>query len=157
MKPSNIKLYFNVYGKRQDPNGPYAAVIPKWIAAMIKGEDVFINGDGETSRDFCYAENAIQANLLAATTTNEEAKNQVYNVAVGDRTTLNQLYFLLRDNLTKNFPALKDAQPVYRDFRDGDVRHSQADVSKASKLFGYQPAYKVHDGLAESINWYMGH
>ena len=149
--------YFNVFGKRQDPNGPYAAVIPKWIAAMIQGEDVFINGDGETSRDFCYVENAIQANLLAATTTNEAARNQVYNVAVGDRTTLNQLYFLLRDNLKKNFPALKDAQPVYRDFRDGDVRHSQANVTKSNKLLGYKPIYKVHEGLAEAMSGYMAY
>lgn len=147
--------YFNVFGKRQDPNGPYAAVIPKWIAAMIKGEPVYINGDGETSRDFCYVENALQANLLAATTSNEAARSQVYNVAVGDRTTLNQLYFLLRDNLSQNFPGLKDAKPVYRDFRAGDVRHSQADVARAASLLGYQPQFRFAQGVQEMMSWWL--
>ena len=147
--------YFNVFGKRQDPNGPYAAVIPKWIAAMIQGEDVFINGDGETSRDFCYVDNAVQANLIAAVSTKEPAQNQVYNVAVGDRTTLNQLYFLLRDNLSKSFPALKEAQPVYRDFRAGDVRHSQAAVDKAVSLLGYHPNYRFVQGIEEMMPWWL--
>lgn len=147
--------YFNVFGKRQDPNGPYAAVIPKWIAAMIKGDPVYINGDGETSRDFCYVENAVQANLLAATTSNAAAKNQVYNVAVGDRTTLNQLYFLLRDNLSRSFPAIKDAQSVYREFREGDVRHSQADIARAETLLGYQPQYRFSQGLQEMMSWWL--
>lgn len=147
--------YFNVFGRRQDPEGAYAAVIPKWIAAMIKNEPVFINGDGETSRDFCYIDNAVQANLLAATASNEEAANQVYNVAVGDRTSLNQLYFHLRDNLADQFPNLKRAQPVYRDFRAGDVRHSLADISKAKRLIDYQPSHQIGEGLKGAISWYL--
>ncbi|EMU07014.1 Vi polysaccharide biosynthesis protein vipB/tviC, partial [Acinetobacter baumannii ABNIH10] len=117
--------YFNVFGKRQDPNGAYAAVIPKWTAAMIQGDDVFINGDGETSRDFCYIENTVQANILAAVA-NDEAKNQVYNVAVGDRTTLNDLFKAIKSALKENGISY-DKEPVYREFRAGDVRHSQAD------------------------------
>ena len=146
--------YFNIFGRRQDPNGAYAAVIPKWIAAMIENEPVHINGDGETSRDFCYIDNAIQANLLAATTINEEATNQVYNVAVGDRTSLKQLYFYLRANLASRFPHLKDAKPIYRDFRAGDVRHSLADISKSKTLLGYQPTHRILDGLKIAMDWY---
>jgi UDP-N-acetylglucosamine 4-epimerase len=149
--------YFNIFGRRQDPNGAYAAVIPKWIGAMIKSEPVYINGDGETSRDFCYIENAIQANLLSATTSNENAVNQVYNIAVGDRTSLNQIYYLLRNNLAFKFPFLKDAQPVYRDFRSGDVRHSLADISKAQQHIGYNPTHRVTEGLAEALPWYIQH
>jgi len=145
--------YFNVFGKRQDPDGAYAAVIPKWTAAMIKGEEVDINGDGETSRDFCHIENAIQANLLAATG-DEVAKGEVYNVAVGDRTSLNQLFNALKTSLTKNFVNY-DRKPRYRDFRAGDVRHSQADVSKAKDLLGYVPAYDLNAGLAEAMPWYV--
>ena len=148
--------YFNIFGRRQDPDGAYAAVIPKWIAAMIKNEPVYINGDGETSRDFCYIENTVQANLLAATVRNPEALDQVYNVAVGDRTNLNQLYFYLRDNLAKRFPYLKEAQPVYRDFRTGDVRHSLADISKGRNLMGYYPTHRISDGLIEAMDWYVG-
>ncbi len=148
--------YFNIFGRRQDPDGPYAAVIPKWIAAMIKNQPVYINGDGETSRDFCYIENTIQANLLAATVNNEDATNQVYNVAVGDRTSLNQLYFHLRDNLTQRFVHLKDVEPIYRDFRTGDVRHSLADISKGKNLMGYQPTHRVGEGLKEAMDWYVG-
>jgi UDP-N-acetylglucosamine 4-epimerase len=147
--------YFNVFGPRQDPNGAYAAVIPKWTDALIKGEPVYINGDGETSRDFCYIENAVQANLLAATVTNEKAVNKVYNIAVGDRTSLNQLYLHLRDNLASQFPHLKDAQPVFRDFRPGDVRHSHADISKAQTLLGYKPRYRIAEGLKDAIGWYI--
>ena len=147
--------YFNIFGPRQDPNGAYAAVIPKWTASLIAGNPVYINGDGETSRDFCYVANAVQANLLAATTANEEAIGQVYNVAVGDRTTLNDLYFHLRDNLASRYPALRDAQPVYRDFRAGDVRHSQASIDKAQTLLGYQPSHRIRDGLAEAMAWYL--
>jgi UDP-N-acetylglucosamine 4-epimerase len=143
--------YFNVFGARQDPNGAYPAVIPKWTAAMIKGEAVFINGDGATSRDFCYVANAVQANLLAATTQNSEAVNQVYHVAVGDRTRLNDLYSELRRLLAPGFPHLKDAAPHYRDFRKGDVRHSRADVSKAAKRLGYAPTHRLRDGLAEAM------
>ena len=148
--------YFNIFGRRQDPDGAYAAVIPKWIAAMVKNESVYINGDGETSRDFCYIDNTVQANLLAATATNEEAANQVYNVAVGDRTSLNQLYYHLRDNLASKFPHLKDANPVYRDFRAGDVRHSLADIAKAKELIGYNPTHRINDGLKEAMDWYVG-
>lgn len=146
--------YFNVFGRRQDPNGAYAAVIPKWISALIKQEPVHINGDGETSRDFCYVDNAIQANLLAATTDNDLATNQVYNVAVGDSTSLNQLYFILRDNLAESFPKLRDKMPVYGKFRAGDVRHSLADIGKAKRLIGYEPTHNLEDGLAETMPWY---
>ncbi len=147
--------YFNVFGKRQDPNGAYAAVIPKWIASLIRNEPVYINGDGETSRDFCYIENVVQLNLLAATSENPEAANQVYNVAVGDRTTLNQLYENLRVNLAGKFRHLTAAKPVYRDFRAGDVRHSLADISKAKTLLGYAPQYRVGEGLKEAMDWYV--
>jgi UDP-N-acetylglucosamine 4-epimerase len=147
--------YFNVFGKRQDPEGAYAAVIPKWVAAMIKNEPVFINGDGETSRDFCYIDNAVQANLLAATVDDVAATNQVYNVAVGDRTSLNELSEQLHSNLLASFPHLKTFEPTYRDFREGDVRHSQADTGKAKKLLGYQPEYRVAEGLEEALAWYV--
>lgn len=146
--------YFNVFGKRQDPNGAYAAVIPKWTAAMIQNEPVFINGDGETSRDFCYIENTVQANLLAATTTNSDAKNQVYNVAVGDRTTLNQLFEAIQIALKDN--SINYTQtPTYREFREGDVRHSQADVTKAKTLLGYEPDVAIKEGIAEAMPWYV--
>lgn len=148
--------YFNVFGRRQDPSGAYAAVIPKWTSSLIAGEPVFINGDGETSRDFCYVANAVQANILASVATDLEARNQVYNVAVGDRTTLNQLYGLLRDGL-KAEGVSSDAQPTYRDFRAGDVRHSQADVSKACRLLGYEPSHTLKDGLDEALSWYVSH
>ncbi|RQO57125.1 Vi polysaccharide biosynthesis UDP-N-acetylglucosaminuronic acid C-4 epimerase TviC [Paucibacter sp. KBW04] len=146
--------YFNVFGRRQDPNGAYAAVIPKWAAALIAGETVFINGDGETSRDFCYVANAVQANILAATTADAAARNQVYNVAVGDRTTLNLLFGLLRDGLAHE-GVKSDAQPTYRDFRVGDVRHSQADVGKASRLLGFEPTHTLRQGLDEALSWYV--
>lgn len=146
--------YFNVFGKRQDPNGAYAAVIPKWTAAMIQGEDVFINGDGETSRDFCYIDNTVQANLLAATTVNPDARNQVYNVAVGDRTTLNDLFEAIQSALNENAINHRKA-PIYREFRAGDVRHSQADVSKAKTLLGYTPEFVIKDGIAEAMPWYV--
>lgn len=146
--------YFNVFGRRQDPEGAYAAVIPKWTAALLQGEPVFINGDGETSRDFCYVDNAVQANLLAATTQNPAAKNQVYNVAVGDRATLNDLYTSLRNNLIPHGVS-PTAEPTYRDFRAGDVRHSQADVSKATQLLGYEPSHRLAEGLVEACAWYV--
>ena len=145
--------YFNVFGKRQDPNGAYAAVIPKWTAAMINGDDVYINGDGETSRDFCFIENTVQANILAATAT-DEAKDQVYNVAVGDRTTLNDLYRALQSALTENGRPCEKS-PAYREFRAGDVRHSQADVSKAKSLLGYAPSHAIHQGIAAAMPWYI--
>lgn len=145
--------YFNVFGKRQDPNGAYAAVIPKWTAAMIQGDEVFINGDGETSRDFCFVDNAVQANLLAASA-EETAKNEVYNVAVGDRTTLNELFYALQAALAKNGIVYKKT-PVYREFRPGDVRHSQADISKAAEKLGYSPEYRIMDGIAMAMPWYI--
>lgn len=147
--------YFNIFGKRQDPNGAYAAVIPKWIASMIKCEPVYINGDGETSRDFCYIDNAVQANLLAATTENSDATNQVYNVAVGDRTTLNELFWHLHENLLPGFAHLQGFEPTYRDFRAGDVRHSLADMSKAQQLLGYQATHRIGEGLATTMPWYI--
>ncbi|MCP0912450.1 MULTISPECIES: NAD-dependent epimerase/dehydratase family protein [Acinetobacter] len=145
--------YFNVFGKRQDPNGAYAAVIPKWTAAMIAGDDVFINGDGETSRDFCFIENTVQANILAATTQNDEAKNQVYNVAVGDRTTLNDLFNTIKATLNNN-GVIYTKEPIYRDFRTGDVRHSQASVEKIQKLLGYDAKYNIQDGVDLAMGWY---
>lgn len=146
--------YFNVFGKRQDPNGAYAAVIPKWTAAMIAGDDVFINGDGETSRDFCFIENTVQANILAATTQNDAAKNQVYNVAVGDRTTLNDLFNAIKIALDENSVTYAKA-PIYRDFRAGDVRHSQADVSKIKNLLGYTPKFVISRGIESAMPWYI--
>ncbi len=146
--------YFNVFGKRQDPNGAYAAVIPKWIAAMITKQPIYINGDGETSRDFCYIENTVQANVLAALA-DEEAANQVYNVAMGDRTTLNQLYELIRSGLVNQFEHLNELKPIYQDFRSGDVRHSQADISKAKSLLGYSPTHSIALGINDALGWYV--
>ena len=147
--------YFNVFGPRQDPNGAYAAVIPKWIASMIKGEEIYINGDGETSRDFCYIDNVVQANLLAASVQNTKAINQVYNIAVSERTTLNQLYEQLNLNLLLRYPNLRGVKPVYRDFRSGDVRHSLADITKAATLLGYQPTHRIAEGLKVAMTWYL--
>ena len=158
--------YFNVFGPRQDPNGAYAAVIPKWIASMIKGEPIYINGDGETSRDFCFIANVVQANLLAATVSDlprpvGDGKgevspiNQIYNVAVGDRTTLNKLFEQLLLNLLPSYPNLQGAKAVYRDFRAGDVRHSLADISKATALLCYTPTHTIGDGLDVAMEWYL--
>ena len=147
--------YFNIFGAHQDPEGAYAAVIPKWTAAMIENEPVWINGDGETSRDFCYIANTVQINLLAATTQNPEAINQVYNVAVGDRTSLNELFEAIRSVLEPRFPHLKNFKPSYRDFRAGDVRHSLADIGKARDLLGYAPTHRIREGLAEAMDWYV--
>jgi UDP-N-acetylglucosamine 4-epimerase len=144
--------YFNVFGKRQDPNGAYAAVIPKWVSAMIRNEDVVVNGDGETSRDFCYVENAVQANILAALA-QPEGVNQVYNVAVNARTSLNELFQYLAKALGNN-GVVYDKQPLYGDFRAGDVRHSQADISKAQHLLGYKPLYNIVQGLEVAMPWY---
>lgn len=145
--------YFNVFGQRQDPNGAYAAVIPKWTAAMIKGEDVYINGDGETSRDFCFIENTVQMNILAATAS-DEAKDNVYNVAVGDRTTLNDLYKSIQSAL-KECDVEHTQEPIYRDFRAGDVRHSQADINKAVNNLGYAPEYRILHGIKKAMPWYL--
>jgi UDP-N-acetylglucosamine 4-epimerase len=147
--------YFNVFGARQDPEGAYAAVIPRWVRAMLLGESVMINGDGETTRDFCYVANAVQANLLAALTSKDEAVNQVYNVAVGDRTSLNELFAMLRDLLGAQVPQINQLRPGYQPFRDGDVRHSQADISKARRLLGYNPSHTVEDGLRDALAWYL--
>ncbi len=147
--------YFNVFGPRQDPEGAYAAVIPKWIASMIEGKPVFINGDGETSRDFCFIANVVQVNLLAATTDSSEAINQVYNVAVGDRTTLNELYAQLQGNLVVHYDHLQGAKPIYRDFRAGDVRHSLANISKAQEHLAYAPTHRMAQGLKLSMPWYI--
>ncbi|WP_108402863.1 NAD-dependent epimerase/dehydratase family protein [Limnohabitans curvus] len=147
--------YFNVFGPRQNPNGAYAAVIPKWVSSLLKGETVFINGDGETSRDFSFIQNAIQANLLAATS-RDEARNQVYNMAVGDRTTLKQLFALVRDNLGP-FGVSASTEPEYRDFRAGDVRHSLADTSKAQRLLGYEPTHRIAEGIQSATRWYVDH
>jgi len=146
--------YFNIFGSRQDPNGAYAAVVPKWTAAMIKNETVWINGDGESSRDFCYIANALQANLLAATVEYPGAANQIYNVAVGERTTLNDLFETIRSVLQARYPHLNGYKPRYRDFRAGDVRHSLADITKARKLLGYEPSHHIREGLVDTLDWY---
>lgn len=174
--------YFNVFGPRQDPDGAYAAVIPKWTASLIKGNSIYINGDGETSRDFCFISNVVQANLLAATvctsveaqelTSNsqrelqseafvkspaESPRNQVYNIAVGNRTSLNELFSKIRENLLPFYKHLESTTPIYRDFRSGDVRHSLADISKAQRLLGYAPTHSISNGLAHAMPWYMSH
>lgn len=147
--------YFNIFGKRQDPAGAYAAVIPKWVAAILNKEDIYINGDGETSRDFCYIDNAVQINLLAATNNNNEATDQVYNVALNDRTSLNKLHRMIEDRLIQRIQGLKKKKPIYRDFRAGDVRHSQANIDKARALLGYEPKYIISEGMDETIDWYV--
>jgi UDP-N-acetylglucosamine 4-epimerase len=145
--------YFNVFGPRQNPDGAYAAVIPKWTASMLRGEDVYINGDGETSRDFSYVLNAVQMNLIAALAT-EDAKGSVYNMALGDRTTLNTLFKAIQENL-KELGIEYIKRPIYREFRDGDVRHSQADISRAKRCLGYSPTYRITDGIRNSMPWYV--
>jgi UDP-N-acetylglucosamine/UDP-N-acetylgalactosamine 4-epimerase len=147
--------YFNVFGPRQDPNGAYAAVIPRWVAAMLRGEPCAINGDGETSRDFCFVNNVVQANLRAGLSSNPDASGQVYNVAVGDRTTLNQLHAAIAQGLQRERPELKIAAPQYADFRAGDVRHSLADISKAKTLLAYEPTHDIHAGLQAAVAWYV--
>jgi len=148
--------YFNIFGKRQSPNGAYAAVIPKWINALLKGEQVFINGDGETSRDFCYIDNAVQVNILAAMASSNETKNQVYNVALGERTSLNDLFYMIQNGLVERVANLCDVQPNYREFRAGDVRHSLADIGKAGQLLGYKPSHRITEGMSETLDWYIG-
>ncbi len=147
--------YFNIFGQRQDPNGAYAAVIPKWFAGLINNEPVYINGDGETSRDFCYIDNCVQANILAALAEDENVLNQVYNVAFGERTTLNELFKLIRERVSTLYPQIKEVKPVYRDFRAGDVRHSLADITKARELLGYDPEFSVAAGLNKASDWYL--
>lgn len=147
--------YFNVFGKRQDPNGAYAAVMPKWISQMLNGEDVYINGDGETSRDFTYIDNVVQANILAGTTTNPNAFAKAYNTAAGGRETLNNLFRAIRSELEAKIPDLKIKDAIYRDFRAGDIRHSNANIARAKELLGYEPTHTLELGLKESIEWYI--
>jgi len=147
--------YFNVFGKRQNTKGAYAAVIPKWVSSILNNEDVFINGDGETSRDFCYIDNTVQINLLAAMTENDDATNQVYNVALSARTSLNQLYKMIEERLLDRVSSLSKNSPTYRNFRPGDVLHSQADISKAQSLLGYMPSHNISEGLDEAMDWYV--
>jgi UDP-N-acetylglucosamine 4-epimerase len=147
--------YFNIFGPRQDPEGAYAAVIPKWVASLLDNQPVYINGDGETSRDFCFIDNAVQANLLAATTENEDALNQVYNVAVGEQTTLNKLFDMIKGLLAEDRPGLSGTPAAYRDVRAGDVRHSLADISKAKRLLGYMPTHRISEGMEEAMAWYI--
>lgn len=146
--------YFNVYGKRQDPEGAYAAVIPRWVDALMSLEIPVINGDGETSRDFCYIKDVVRANILAATSADGPSVNRTYNIACGDRTSLNQLYQLIRDHLARRIPEVESIEPEYGPFRKGDVRHSLADISLAGDLLGYRPVYKVEKGIGETIEWY---
>lgn len=146
--------YFNVFGPRQDPDGAYAAVVPRWIASLLKREPIWINGDGQTSRDFCYVANAVQANLRAALVPSLPSAHEVFNVAVGERTTLVELFRLIRDILARTEPVLATVEPEYRDFRAGDVRHSLADTGRARELLGYVPTHGVGEGLAEAIDWY---
>ena len=147
--------YFNVFGPRQDPQGAYAAVIPKWIAALINHEPVYINGDGETTRDFCYIENVVQANLLAATAVAPEALNRVYNIALGQQTTLNELFQVLQETLRRHRPEVCSGKPIYREFRPGDIRHSTADVSQARRLLGFAPTRQIAEGLELAMEWYL--
>ena len=147
--------YFNVFGKRQDPNGAYAAVIPKWLSALIHKEDVYINGDGETSRDFTYIANVIQSNILAGTTTNKEAYGEVFNAGIGGRLTLNELYNSINRELEENMENFTKKEPIYRDFRAGDIRHSNANIDKLKNAVGYEPTHDIDKGLHESIKWYI--
>jgi len=147
--------YFNVFGKRQDPNGAYAAVIPKWIEALLTGEQPIINGDGETSRDFCYIDNVVQANILSAVSSNDDAVNKVYNVAYGERTTLNELFSMIKEGLRPFQPEVASIDAIYGDERKGDVRHSLADITRVKELLGYNPAYDVKEGMKKTVEWFF--
>ncbi|MDB4916693.1 MAG: Vi polysaccharide biosynthesis protein VipB/TviC [Gemmatimonadetes bacterium] len=146
--------YFNVFGRRQDPNGAYAAVIPRWVANLLKNAPCEIYGDGETSRDFCYVANAVQANILGATVQRADATAQAYNIACGSETSLNALFGMIRDGLVPFQPSLKDAQPQHEAARQGDIRRSLANISKAGQLLGYQPTHGAAAGLVEALHWY---
>jgi UDP-N-acetylglucosamine 4-epimerase len=146
--------YFNIFGPRQDPRGAYAAVIPLWISQLRHGQPVYINGDGETTRDYCYVSNVVQANLLAASIDHPDLQSEVFNVGLGGRTTLNQLFTALRDAIARHDPTLAEVAPVYRDFRAGDIQHSTADITKARRLLGYEPTHSVAAGLDEALQWY---
>lgn len=147
--------YFNIFGRRQDPEGAYAAVMPKWFAGLLNDEEIFINGSGETSRDFCYIDNCVQANILSACCPNKDAVNQVYNVAYGEQTNLNDLFDLIKAQVAVFKPKATDRRATYRDFRPGDIMHSLADVSKAKRLLGYEPEYSIRDGLEQAASWYI--
>ncbi|MDD5716269.1 MAG: SDR family oxidoreductase [Sulfuricurvum sp.] len=147
--------YFNVFGRRQDPNGAYAAVIPKWVASLLKEEEVYINGDGETSRDFTYIDNVVQANILAGTTTNEAAFGTVFNTAVGGRLTLNDLYRSISERLETNREGFISKAPIYRDFRAGDIRHSNANIDKIQSILDFHPTHNINSGMDECIRWYI--
>jgi len=147
--------YFNVFGRRQDPNGAYAAVIPKWINSFIKNMDIFINGDGTTSRDFCYIDNVIQINILAAISPNISSETQIFNVAFGQQISLNDLFFNLKKTLSSSFSHVNKIEPIYRDFRAGDVKHSLADIKKARKILDYNPLYDFEKGIVKTIDWYL--
>jgi UDP-N-acetylglucosamine/UDP-N-acetylgalactosamine 4-epimerase len=149
--------YFNVFGPRQDPDGPYASVIPAWLGALLRGETAYINGDGDAARDYCHVDNVVQANLLAATVEDPQALGQAYNVAVGEQTTLNELFEIMRAQLAQRLPHLRNARAVYRAPRRGDMLLSRADVGKAVRLLGYQPVFDLRSGLAQTIDWYMAH
>ena len=149
--------YFNVFGPRQDKDGADAAVIPKWINAMINNKPVYINGDGQNSRDFCYIDNVVQANLLAATTSNSNAINEVFNIAFGEKTTLNPLYQYLNESLISTYSHLANSKPLKRDFLSGDILHSLADISKAKRLLNYKPTHSLREGLKVAIPWYANH
>ena len=147
--------YFNVFGRRQDPDGAYAAVIPKWVSSLLTSEDVYIYGDGKTSRDFTYIDNVIQMNLLSGLTDNPEAFGEAFNVAIGGRNTLNELYILISKELDMHIESFDKKDPIYRDFREGDIRHSNADISKAQNLIGYAPTHDIYQGMEEAIGWYI--
>ncbi len=147
--------YFNVFGRRQDPNGAYAAVIPKWVDSLLTGEDVYINGDGETSRDFTYIDNVIQMNILSGLTDNPEAFGEAFNVAVGGRNTLSELYLLINKELNIHIESFDKKEAIHRDFREGDIRHSNANISKAQNLVGYAPTHDIYQGMEEAIEWYI--
>jgi len=147
--------YFNVFGPRQAPDGPYAAVISAWIGALVRGQPVYVNGDGKAARDFCYVENVVQANLLSALVEDPAATNQAYNVALGEQTTLNELFEMIRLLLVPRMPHLAAVRPVHREPRRGDVRFSQADISKAKKLLGFRPTHRVLEGLEKTVDWYV--
>jgi len=149
--------YFNVFGPRQDPDGPYASVIPAWIGALLRGEPAYVNGDGSCARDYCHVDNVVQANLLAATVEEPQALGQAYNVAVGEQTTLNELFEIMRDQLARRLPHLADARAMHRAPRRGDMLLSCADISKAQRLLGYRPVFTLRSGLAQTIDWYMEH
>jgi UDP-N-acetylglucosamine 4-epimerase len=152
--------YFNVFGRRQDPNGPYAAVVPRWIELLASGQPCVIFGDGTNSRDFCYIDNVVQANLLAATTPNDGAQpvtGTVYNVGCNGRTDLIELFAAIKDNLVRDFPHVAAATPIFESPRAGDIAHSQAAIDKIMAAFGYAPTHQIADGMAETVAWFVSH